>query len=174
MTPQELVRSLVLLVLALPFLAILAHADEPPPELGVSVTSAENCSEGCWRLVALDYEDPDASQGRHHIYGRLIRDGATPGGLPWHVAWPNGNVRLETKPAPDTADFAMYGCYAPFEGERGAYRAYAGTREEQSDVVNGMGLPYCQHVSFYLVWQWQSGPGEPVEPRLWLPLVREP
>ncbi len=132
-------------------------------DLNVTYRPAENCAQGCWRLISARFEDVDESNGLHHIWVKLLNaDGEQMAGQPWHVAWPDGNQRLLSKAAPDWADFAMYAGYDPATGP-GPYRAYAGDDEQRSDVVLGMGLPLKQHVSFRLVWQWAE-PGSSVSP----------
>jgi hypothetical protein len=172
----ESMRTLKFLLFVVVFLAACAHtayADPPPPELGVTVQPAQTCTAGCWRLESIDYRDENASGGLHHAFA-ILRDeqGRHLEGRPWTVAWfPNGNVTVHTKPAPEWSDIALWACYAPLEGERGPYIAYAGTDWQASDVVWGLGLPYCHHVSFYITWRWEPG-GEPLPPRLYLPIAR--
>ena len=126
-------------------------------ELNVTYHPAGNCSQGCWRLVSALYEDANQSGGAHHIFAR-IRDQS--GNLlvdaPWHAAWPDGDVRIMSKAEPDWADYALFDCYDPTT-QTGAYRAYAGDEQSQSDQIHGMGLPQCQHVNFRLIWQWDEG-----------------
>lgn len=126
-------------------------------ELNVTYHPAANCTQGCWRLVSALYEDPNQSGGAHNIFAR-IRDQS--GNLlvdaPWHVAWPDDDIRIMTKAEPDWADYAIFACYNP-DTETGGYHAYAGDIKSQSDQIHGMGLPQCQHVNFRLIWQWDEG-----------------
>lgn len=130
-------------------------------EIKVSYHPAADCSQGCWRLRSARYEDPTESNGNHNIYVRLLdANGEQVGGLPWHTAWPDGNERILSKPAPEWADFPMYAWYY-YDREPGPYRSYAGDDESHSDGVHGMGLPVRQHVNFRLVWQWVEPPPTP-------------
>lgn len=66
--------------------------------------------------------------------------------------------------------FGPGGCYNPDNGP-GPYSAFVGSDPAQSDVVAGLGLPQCQHVSYRLVWQWEEVAS--LEQKLWLPVMRE-
>lgn len=133
-------------------------------DLNVSYQPAADCSQGCWRLISARYEDRSESGENHNLYGRLRDEAGTVlAGYPWKVAWPDGSVTVMTKPAPEWSDFPLYGCYFPDQGASGGYRAFAGTVEARSDSVHGMGLPYCWHVNFRLIWQWQP-PGSTPTP----------
>lgn len=163
--------------------ALIALAEPPPvatPEtawdprldpLGVSLTSAQECSDGCWRLITAQYEDVDESGLNHNVYARLYDEqGGLIAGAPWHVAWPDGDIAIYSKAPPEWADFPIFACYNPANGP-GPYYSYAGDDSSKSDIVRGMGLPLCQHVNFRLEWQWQTTMG--LEPSLWLPLIRQ-
>lgn len=129
--------------------------------LHVTYHPAADCSQGCWRLRSARYEDPTESNGTHNIYARLLDGtGKQMGGAPWHSAWPDGDVRILSKPAPEWADFPMYAWYYWEQGP-GPYRSYAGDAESRSDSVRGMGLPVRQHVNFRLTWQWVEPPPTP-------------
>lgn len=148
-------------VIYLPLVRNTAAAEYPPlvwderlDALGVTLARAE-CAGGCWRLISARWEDEEESQGLHHIWTRALSPtGEQWGGVPWVVFWPTGEVHLVTKPAPDWADYALFGCYFPDEGP-GPYTAYVGDDIQASDRVAGMGLPACRHTSFRLIWQWQ-------------------
>lgn len=154
--------------------------------LNVTYHPATDCAGGCWRVDSAIFEDVHESGGNHNVYGRLTIGSNSPAGLPWHVAYPDGNVQILTKAAPEWADFPMFAEYDPDEGEAGPYYSYAGDDIARSDVVRGMGLPERQHVNFRLIWVWVSGGGTatPTPPptpsptatptpraRLWLPMV---
>jgi hypothetical protein len=135
--------------------ALVLEWDPRLTELNVTHTAAADCSAGCWRLISARYESPEESGGLHHIFLiALDEQGNQLAGQPWTVAWPEGSVALQTKPAPDWADFPMYASYAPDRGEAGSYRAFVGTDEARSDIVAGMGLPLKHHVNFRLVFRW--------------------
>ncbi|HBY98300.1 MAG TPA: hypothetical protein DEP84_30885, partial [Chloroflexi bacterium] len=146
----------------------LTPSDPSEPEwdprldpLHVTYQPAEDCSQGCWRLKSARYEDPTESNGNHNIYVRLfIVNGTQVAGRPWHTAWPDGNERIQSKPAPEWADFPIYAWYY-FEQGPGPYWSYAGDDETRSDSVHGMGLPVRQHVNFRLTWRWVEPPPTP-------------
>jgi hypothetical protein len=141
-------------------------------ELNVTHTPAADCSSGCWVLVSARYESPEESGGLHHLWARALDEqGQQLAGQPWTVAWPEGSAVLQTKAAGEWADVPLWDCYRSNE-EPGAYAAWAGPDRARSDVVAGMGLPYCLHVSFRLVWQWTTGEPPPgMVPVQWLPVV---
>jgi hypothetical protein len=178
--PQKVLGSLFALLVAV----IMLGSFTPGPALGrsplppwVTLSPAADCSAGCWRIVAAEYDNEHESGGNHNIYGRMTVNGESPAGLPWHVAWPDGDVRILTKPAPEWADFPIFDCFNP-DNETGAYFAYAGDNPAQSDIARGMGLPQCLHVNYWFVWQWSAG-GPTVTPTatptpshwLYLPII---
>lgn len=127
-------------------------------ELNVTYHPAADCSNGCWQLLRAEYLDEGQSGGLHHVFAKSLDvSGQHVGGTPWRVAWMDGMDQSVTKPPPDWGDLALWDCYFPDQGEAGGYRAYMGTTESRSDVVRGMGLPYCIHTSFRLTWQWNPG-----------------
>lgn len=143
-------------------------------DIGVVLEPAVDCSGGCWRIVDAYYLDEQESGGLHHAFIKMLDEhGNQVGGLPWHVTWPDGNIRILSKPAPDWADFALYDCFNA-ETEYGAYSAYAGDDSSRSDWIARMGLPFCQHVSFGVTWQWQPVSCINCAPRGYLPFVRGP
>lgn len=156
--------------------------DSRLPALNVTYHPATDCATGCWRLHSGIFEDSHESGGQHHIFGRLTINNQSPAGLPWHVAYPDGNVRILTKAAPEWSDFPMFAEYDPDEGEAGPYYAYAGDDTTRSDTVRGMGLPERQHVNFRLIWVWVNSntpptatptptPPPPLPIKLFLPVV---
>jgi len=147
-----------------PLYAMPGSAARPPlwdprlDELNVTYHPATNCSQGCWQLLRAEYLDEGQSGGLHHVFAKsLSATGEHIGGTLWQVAWPDGMDEATTKPPPDWGDLALWDCYFPDQGEAGGYRSWMGATESQSDVVRGMGLPYCIHVSFRLTWQWNPG-----------------
>ena len=141
--------------------------------LNVTLTLASDCSLGCWRLVSARFEDHIESGGLHHVWAIVQDDlGNQMAGQEWQVAWPGGRAGMFSKPFPEWSDFAMFGpggCYNPDNGP-GPYSAFVvtnGTTDaSRSDVVHGLGLPQCQHVSYRLTWRWQ--------PRAWATPTPEP
>lgn len=131
-------------------------------KLRVTLAPAADCSGGCWRLRSARYEDQNEAGGLHHIWARAMdANGSFLEGKPWTVAWPGGSQALSTKPPSEWSDHAMWDCYAVYQGETGAYSAYMGDDPARSDTVRGMGLPYCLHVNFRLVWQWTDPTAPP-------------
>jgi hypothetical protein len=142
-------------------------------DIGVAFVPASDCSTGCWKLITAYYLDERESGGLHHVFIRLLDEhGNQVSGLPWHTLWPDGNVTILSKSAPDWADFALFDCFDA-KTEKGAYHAHAGDSIARSDMVSNMGLPSCHHVAFGLVWQWQSGgiPCADCVPRGYLPVA---
>lgn len=141
--------------------------------LGVTLQPASSCSPNCWRLISAAYEDEQQSAGLHHIWSQVLNEqGAQLVGQEWRVTYPGNTISLTTKPAPEWADFPMYACYNLNDGGRGAYSAYVGNDPAHSDIVQNMGLPYCVHNSFRLIWRLETpAPCPSCAPRLWLPIV---
>lgn len=143
--------------------------DDRLTDIGVVLEPALDCSGGCWRIVDAYYLDEQESGGLHHLFIKLLDEhGNQVGGLPWRVTYPDGNIRILSKPAPDWADFALYDCFNP-ETERGGYTAFASDDPARSDWISGMGLVSCHHVSFGLTWQWSPGFSLPI--KAWLPIA---
>lgn len=176
-------RLAVLLILLLLLVAPVALLDAAPAldwdsrltEIGVTLTPAQECSGGCWKLITARYEDDQESGGNHNIFTRLYSEsGDIIAGAPWHVRWPDGNITVYSKAPPEWADFPIFDCYFP-DRERGAYSAYAGDDPLKSDTVSGMGLPACFHVNYRLEWQFQvAAPCTSCTPRAYLPFARGP
>lgn len=174
-------RSLSLLMLALFLLvaplycSLVAQAqgvvwDPRLSELGVTLSPAQDTSQGYWQLISARYEDEQESQGLHHVFTRLYDEqGNMIAGAPWAVSWPDGSVTAYTKAPPEWADFPLWDCFFP-NIERGAYSVYAGDDPARSETMAGLGLPACFHVSYRLEWRFVS-PCPSCVPRLWLPIV---
>lgn len=142
-------------------------------EIGVVLEPAIDCSGGCWKITKAYYLNERESGGLHHAFIKMLDEyGNQLAGMPWYVAWPDGNVRILSKPAPDWADFALFDCFDP-EKERGGYSAYAGDDSSRSDWLSGMGLPLCHHVSYGIIWTWQPVPCTTCQPRAFLPVARK-
>ena len=113
-----------------------------------------------WRIIAVRFEDIDRAGGRHNVYYRL----ENPAGsvyLGQHVclSWPSGSdcthvteIHDQYYPAGYYADQPLYGgSWKPEDGP-GPYNASVSV---DSDYLMGMGLPYYQHVNYYVTWRWQ-------------------
>jgi hypothetical protein len=154
----------------------------------VSITTATNCTHGCWKIVDAVYWNEGESNGLHHLFARTLDSHGNQIVQPFTVAWADGSTTAQTKPPPDYGDIPLWDCHFPDQGETGAYRGFAGIWEANSDTIHGLGLPYCQHVSFVVTWQWvESGstptptpaptatptptPPPPLPIKLYLPVV---
>lgn len=149
------------------------QAQEPLPSW-VSITPAQDCSQGCWRIVDAYYIGEEGSGGRHHLFGRTQDAQGNYIVAPFTLAWSDGDAQANTKLPPDWGDHALFGCFSPNEGEVGGYRAWAGDWESNADTIKGLGLPYCLHVSYYVTWKWQPANTTPTPTpayRLRLPII---
>lgn len=170
---------LALFLLIIPFgYALQAKAqvvdwDPRLSDIGVVLEPAIDCSGGCWRIIKAYYLDESESGGLHHSFIKMLdENGNQLAGMPWHVTYPDGNIRILSKAAPDWADFALYDCFNT-ETEHGAYSAYAGDESARSDWLENMGLPFCHHVSYGIIWQWQPVSCTACQPRAYLPMARK-
>lgn len=148
----------------------------------VTITPAEDCSQGCWDLYSFKWVDYPESGGNINIYTTMALTSTQHpvSDLPWHTYWPDGNVRILTKAPPDVSDFPMYGgCFDP-DIESGPFSIYAGDHQDMSVTVSGMGLPQCQHVIYIAKFIWQEAPLQTPTPTptrippnywLYLPLI---
>lgn len=159
-----------------------AQAQNPLPPW-ISVLPAEDCSAGCWQLdrERTRYLPEAESNGLHHAFLKVFSNGEQDGGITWYLEWPGGRDRLISKPFPDWADAPLWACFFPDQGQTGPYSLYV-QEKARSDVVQGLGLPYCWHESIEVVYEWNSG-GEtptptptatapPLPEALYLPLIR--
>lgn len=140
-------------------------------DIGVVLEPAVDCAGGCWRLIDAYLLNEQESGGLHHVFIKMLDEyGNQLAGQPWYVFWPDGNVRILSKPAPDWADFPLFDCFDP-KKERGAYTAFAGDDPATSDWIVGMGLPVCLHYSFGLTWRWEHVHCADCSPRGYLPVA---
>lgn len=164
---NRLVALLLTTAVLLLLLAQTVHSQSPFPvywdsrldALNITYHPATDCSAGCWRLVSAEYLDEGQSAGLHHAFARTLDAAGNQIVDRFTVGWSEGSVTVETKPPPDWGDVALWDCYFPNQGEAGGYRAWAGIWEANSDTVEGLGLPYCWHVSYRLTWQWVENNG---------------
>lgn len=150
--------ALFLAAAAFLFLVLAARSQSPLPAW-VSITPAQDCSHGCWRVVEAEYLDPIQSQGLHHFFARTLDAQGNQIVGRMNIAWDGGSTGVQTKPPPDWGDIPLFSCFSPTEGEIGGYRGFAGEWEANSDLVVGMGLPECQHVSYRVTFRWDNGGG---------------
>lgn len=106
-----------------------------------------------WALVDFVYKDERESNGNPLIYVTVLNeDGSPASGVTVWQGWPDGRA-----PAPTISgacNFFMSGdsSFAPDRGERGPYFIEVES-ENQSDVVEGLGLPLKRHVNYYLTFR---------------------
>lgn len=157
------------------------NALAPLPEW-ISILPAEDCSQGCWQVdrKATRYLPEGESNGLHHVFLKTFSIGEQVGGVTWFLEWPGGRDAIQSKPFPDWADAAMWACFFPDQNQTGPYALYV-QEKARSDVVQGLGLPYCHHESIEAVMVWNPG-GEtptptptatapPLPEALYLPLI---
>lgn len=121
--------------------------------LGVTLdraTSAPN--QPVFRLISAQYKDSTEAGGFHHIYVEVVdENGQRLLNQPVAQTWPDGVAVgvTENKPAPEYAvNFPIYGVQGP-DNYTIAVASYP------SDIVNGLGLPGGQLVSYWLKFQRQ-------------------
>lgn len=161
----------------------LEAADPPPDNREIEIQFPDwvtiafaDCSEGCYRIIYGDYQPDTESGGNILIMAQVDADGdgIYDEGARWTVGYPGTEVPLTTKRPPEWGDFPMYGgCFFPDQGESGPFYAYAGDDPARSDVVMGMGLPYCHHVNYLIRWYWEPGgpPPPPLPYQVYAPII---
>ena len=102
----------------------------------------------------------DDAGGDHHVFGcvwdtpnnRPVKSGA----IHYYTWTDNANhVDMPVKTGSGWANVVMYNKYFPDQGERGAWAWYpVGV---PADVVLGGGMPYANHVSFFVSWELSTG-----------------
>ncbi|OQY93307.1 MAG: hypothetical protein B6D41_07665 [Chloroflexi bacterium UTCFX4] len=138
--------------------------DDRLTNLGVNLKTLAN---GKWTATAARYQDEQEAQGQHHI---------------WFTVWdaqskPLPNVRVfvdwvgrdkddpPTQRMTDANGKANVDIYANLDitKKNGPYFAYV-EGQDQSDVVQGMGLPEHHHVNFLLTFAPHTAPPPPPPP----------
>jgi hypothetical protein len=118
-------------------------------QLGIKLTKAEKRpGQPVFRLVAARFRDTAESQALHHVFVEVIDEGGRRiVGQPVVMAWSDGSARMvtEDKPPPE------YAANVPMYNQLGQYRVYV--EGGPSDVIEGLGLPGKQHVSYLLTFQ---------------------
>lgn len=176
----------LLLLVALLLWAAAGQAQSPRGELPawITIEPAADCSAGCWQVdrERTRYLPEGESNGLHHAFIKVFSDREQQGEVTWFLEWPGGRDQLMTKPFPEWADAPLWACFFPDQGEAGPYSLYV-QEKARSDVVAGLGLPYCHHESIEVVMEWNDG-GEtptptptatappPLPHALYLPLIR--
>jgi len=114
-----------------------------------------------WAIVAVRFEDTAQAGGRHDVYYRLEdQNGAVAYGQHVCLAWPSGDdcshpieIHDQYYPQGYNADYPLYGgSWNPANGP-GPYSAFVSGA--LTDVLKGMGLPFSQHVNYYVTWRWK-------------------
>ena len=157
---KRLAGLLLLLAVLLLLLAAAGQAQSPQGELPawITIVPAADCSSGCWKvdLQRTRYLPEGESNGLHHAFIKVFSTGEQQGGVVWYLEWPGGRDQLVTKPFPEGADAPLWACFFPDQGEVGPYSLYV-QEKARSDVVQGLGLPYCHHESIEVVYEWNPG-----------------
>ncbi|HEX8684212.1 MAG TPA: hypothetical protein VF707_17955 [Ardenticatenaceae bacterium] len=160
MTRSFLVGAQLLLLFALFTLALAASTAQTAPAfywdprldgLGITLQRADDCADGCWRLVSAVFEDETQSGGNHNIYYEAPRDPTLFGEVSnGQQTW---TFPLDKLPPDPPGNFDMY--------RDNVYSARM--HNAPSDVVRGMrmtGEHGGDHVNYRLTWQWTAGPPE--------------
>lgn len=165
---RTLQKLALVLGLVAVILAALACSVDPGPVLvaaeqeaglpaWLTVENAMDCSEGCWRVDSVIFEDWDVSGGNHHVYVQTRnQDGVWIDEQPFHLAYPDGDDRALSKLPPDWGNVPVWACFSPDAGEVGPYWVYGGDEVTRSDIVRGIGLPECLHVNVKVVFRYQE------------------
>ncbi len=104
-----------------------------------------------WKLIRAEYQTPDESNGKHHIYYQVQNEKGEPEPYQrvWQ-GWPDDKTDATTNEQGET-NIPIWASYAPDRGESGPYMAWLDGLP--SDRVVGMGLPQKRQVSFRFAWQ---------------------
>ena len=124
----------------------------------LKVSVAQASVSPAWRLVAAKYRDVNESNGKQEVFFKVLReDGSPMPGCRFVVDW-------QGRAGGDDPAFAMTDgngeCSVPLwvafnpQTQTGIY--FAHVHNQPSDVVNGLGLPNNQKVSFVLTFQSKS------------------
>lgn len=102
-----------------------------------------------WHLTKLGYRDANASGGNHNIYYTVLdENGVVVSGVQCWQGWPDGQT-FEIAQAGQANIGIWGGPFYPDRGESGAYFAWI-ARQNESDLVQGIGLPVNFHVCYDL------------------------
>ena len=117
------------------------------------VTATPAAGQPLFKLVKVEYQAEQESQGLHHIFVEVLdENGQRILGQPVALAWPDGKDTMitEDKPYPEyAANSAMYG-----EISEAQYEVYV--EGSPSDKISGLGLPGKRHVNYLLTFQRKS------------------
>ena len=103
-----------------------------------------------WKLIRAEYQGPDESDGKHHIYFKVEDEQGKP--LEYQrvwQGWPDDKTDATTNEAGET-NIPLWASFSP-EHEAGPYTAWVDGLP--SDRVTGMGLPLKRQVNFLLTWR---------------------
>ena len=140
-------------ILRLPYLAFAAAPLIDPRATWLSITGT-TAPPPVFKLVSMIYQDQFQSNGTANFYVTVVDSAGAPlAGVNVYQAWPDGNAVKQTD-ANGKTDFFMSGnsCFNPALGQVGPYSSYVESTTI-SDVLSGMGLPLCLHVSYLLVFR---------------------
>jgi len=132
-----------------------------PSSLPITVGAAK--ASPYFRILATGYEDGDHSGGRHNVYVRVEHeDGSLMYGANICLGWPGGmDCSAVTQdrsgdamyPRGYMADYPLYGgSWNPANGA-GAYSVWIMNAQYGSEVLQGLGLPFNQHVNYYVTYR---------------------
>ncbi|MBI4787578.1 MAG: hypothetical protein HY782_11085 [Chloroflexi bacterium] len=111
------------------------------------------CSAGemYWKLISAEYQGPDESEGKHHIFFVTQDEQGNPVGYQrvWQ-GWPDDKTDATTNEL-GQANIPLWASFSPDRGETGPYFAWVDGLP--SERVTGMGLPLKRQVCFILTWR---------------------
>ncbi len=120
-----------------------------------------------YALVEARWFDENESQGRHHIFVDVVKDGERAMDARIAFGWP-GNVYIR-EPSPSAKYAADFPMYAPI-GSIGAGPYWVSAADVESDRVEGLGLGTPEvpnlpiHTSFYFKFRWTEAEEEVTPP----------
>ena len=127
-------------------------------ELGVRLERTDEFP--AWRLISAQYQDPTESGNRHHVdFIALDAEGKPAAGVRFLRDWVGRRPDQEPGYAvTDQEGKANIPLWVNFHPDKKDGLEFATAADEPGDTVRGMGLPWNQHVTFILTYQWMEGP----------------
>ncbi len=138
-------RFALVIVSLLLFVLLFQGVDAAPPQ----VIDAQNCNFGCWRLQTITLRAATVGEIAVRAYDAGT---AVPAGIEWHVASSTTSQTGYTKSGALWAKLPISQCSTTTNGP---YSVWVGEAREQSDTLQGIGLPDCKPYIWELTWQWQ-------------------
>lgn len=147
--------------------------DDRLTPLGVNVKTNDH---GQWSATSVQFQDEEQAQGQHHIWFTILDEHGNPKpGVPVFVDWvgrdPGDPATPRTSGADGKANVDIY-ANLDITKKNGPYFAYVAS-PDNSDVVQGMGLPEHHHVNFQLTFSPHSTTPIPPPPPLDVPTAIE-